>query len=463
MAEPAPAGETRPAGAAAPAFAQPLSLLALYSAPLVGVNFALVLFISYITKFSTDVLLIAPLAIGVIFGLGRLWDAITDPIVGSFSDRTRHRLGRRRPWLLASALPIAGFCLMAWAPPRALEGSWLVGWMLVAVLGFNTATTMYLVPHQALGAEFAPDYHARTRLFAARQLATTAGLVLALVGGTSLLAGAEDPRSTAFWLALLMSAVCIASIVPSTWLLREPLQHRDRGGFSLRAAAADVARNPHARLLYAMVFIEHMGSGASMVVAPFLMHYVVGMPAMIGLIFAFYTGSMFLAIPLWVRVSRRLGKKRTWLLGMGIGITGYAMLFTVGEGDLAWMCLVVSLTGPASACGTVLGSSIVADVIDADELATGQRKEGIYYSLYTFLFKTSSALMAMFTGFALQWVGFQPNVEQTDEVKFVMRALNGLAPLTCMAIGAAIFTRFRLTEAEHARIALELAARRAER
>jgi GPH family glycoside/pentoside/hexuronide:cation symporter len=428
---------------------------------MIGINFAMILFISYVTKYGTDVLLIAPAAMSVIFGLGRLWDAITDPLVGSWSDRTRHALGRRRPWLAASALPLAVFTLMCWAPPRALEGSWLVAWMLVAVLGFNTATTMYLVPHQALGAELAVDYHARTRIFAARQLATTVGLVLSLVGGTSLLASAEDPRATAFWLALAMAAACVLAIAATTPFLREGEGRSERGGVSLLAGARDVWRNPHARRLYAMVFIEHMGGGASMVVAPFLMHYVVGMPTMIGFIFAFYTGSTFLAIPLWARLSARIGKRNTWLCGMAVGMTGYVMLFQVGHGDLWWMCMVVCLTGPASACGNVLGSSLVADVIDADELATGERKEGIYYSLYTFLFKTSSALMAMFTGVALSWAGFVPNAEQTELAKFAMRALNALAPLSCIAIGFAMLLRFGLTESEHARIRDALAARKA--
>ena len=115
-----------------------------------------------------------------------------------------------------------------------------------------------------------------------------------------------------------------------------------------------------------------------------------------------------------------------------------------------------------SACGTVIGSSILADVIDADELETGERKEGAYYSAYTFLFKSSSGIMAMITGFALAWTGFVPNApDQSDTVGLAIRSLNGLVPFTTMFIGAFILARFTLTEEVHARIRAQLDARHA--
>ena len=96
-----------------------LATLLAYSLPAVAVNFSFVLFISYVTKYAVDVLLIAPVVMGVIFGAGRLWDAIVDPILGVWSDRTEHAWGRRRPWIAASAIPIAVFLCPVAAPVRA--------------------------------------------------------------------------------------------------------------------------------------------------------------------------------------------------------------------------------------------------------------------------------------------------------------------------------------------------------
>ena len=210
-----------------------------------------------------------------------------------------------------------------------------------------------------------------------------------------------------------------------------------------------------------MIFIEHTGSGASMVVAPFLLQYVVGLPGRIGEVFIFYVGSSLLSLVLWVPLSRRIGKKNAWIVGLFTGMTGYLMLFFVGEGDLRWMQAVVTMTGACSACGTVLGSSILADVIDADELETGERKEGAYYSAYTFLYKASSGVMAMVTGFVLAWVGYEQGAStQSETVRLAIRSLNGLVPLGFMAVGTLILLRFTLTEAMHAEIRERLEARR---
>ena len=445
----------------APAGAVPLDRrrLGLYALPMVGVNFSLVLLISYIAKYSVDVLLIAPAVIGAIVGSGRIWDAVTDPLAGYWSDRTRASAGRRRPWLLASALPIALFGLMTWSPPRWVEGPWLVLWMIVAIYGFNTAITMFLVPHQALGAELSDNYHERTRIFARRQQAGVVGLMLSLVGGISILSTVENPRDWAFWLALGSGTFCVVGIVPCAWLLKERVDYQGRGSRSGSGTVADVLRNPHARTLYTMIFVEHMGAGASMVLAPFLMAYVLNRPEMTGMIFIPYTVSQLLTISLWMRLSQRIGKKRTWIAGMGVGSVGYGLLFFVGDGDLLLMFVVVTLTGAVSACGQVIGSSILADVVDYDEARTGQRKEGAYYSLYNFLYKGSGGVMAMIAGVALQWVGFVPNAVQTEATKLVISSLMSLVPLACIVGGLLIFLRFRLTEEVHAGIRDELRQR----
>lgn len=439
----------------------PRALVATYCLPMLGVNFAMVLVIAYITKYSIDVLLIAPATVGFIFGLGRIWDAISDPLVGYWTDRTTTRFGRRRPWLIGALVPFVVFTWMCWSPPESLTGTGLVIWMVIAIFGFNTASTLFLVPHQALGAEISTSGHGRTQLFGARQLVATVGSALALVLGTGAINGAENPREVATWIALATIVACILTIVPSTIALRERPDYQGRGGKSPFTAFGDVLRNPHARLLLGMIFIEHMGSGASMVLSPFFMDYIIGMPRGIGVIYLFYTGTQLAVIPLWVRLARSIGKKNTWMTGLVVAVVGYSLLYGfVGEGDLYLMCFVVVLTGAASACGTVIGSSILADVIDWDELETGERKEGTYYSGYALLYKGSSGIMAMLAGWALAASGFEPNQVQSEDTQYVIRSLMTLVPGGCTLFGLFILSRFRLTESAHADVQAQLEARR---
>ncbi len=102
----------------APGNSVPLPALLAYSTPMIAVNFSLVLFMTYVNNYAIDVLLVPAAAMGMIFGLGRLWDAVTDPMVGVLSDRTQHRWGRRRPWIAASSIPVAAFGMMVWSPPE---------------------------------------------------------------------------------------------------------------------------------------------------------------------------------------------------------------------------------------------------------------------------------------------------------------------------------------------------------
>ena len=122
----------------------------------------------YVMKFATDVLLIAPGVMGVIFGISRVWDAVSDPLVGYLSDRSKNRLGRRRSWLLFSILPLAGMFIWVFSPPGSLSAGMLIVWMAIGVIGFYSALTMLVVPHVSLGAELSEDYHLRSRLYGLR-------------------------------------------------------------------------------------------------------------------------------------------------------------------------------------------------------------------------------------------------------------------------------------------------------
>ena len=171
----------------------PLSAILIYASPAPCIGFMFFLVSMYLMKFSTDVLLIAPGVMGLIFGISRIWDGISDPLAGYFSDRTNTRIGRRRPWLLASLVPIVAVFLMVWSPPQMLTGTALVVWMAVGVIGFYTAMTIFGVPHASLGAELSMSYDDRNRVFGWRHICFMSGAFLA-IGGMRLLIASDAPR-----------------------------------------------------------------------------------------------------------------------------------------------------------------------------------------------------------------------------------------------------------------------------
>ena len=164
---------------------------------MVGVGFMMMPFSIWLMKFSTDVLLIAPGIFGTLFMIGRIWDAISDPVVGFLSDRSTAARGRRRAWMYASAIPVGLTTAMLWSPPFMLEGMALVVWMGSALLLYETAATCFFVPYGALGMELTSNYHERTRLFGYRHVIAAVGSMVGL-GAVYLMRTASDPRTAAF-------------------------------------------------------------------------------------------------------------------------------------------------------------------------------------------------------------------------------------------------------------------------
>ncbi len=285
-----------------------------YGAPGIGAGYMYLLLSLYVMKFSTDVLLIAPAVMGTIFFVSRLWDGISDPLAGYLSDRTRSRLGRRRTWLAASLLPIVAAFLMVFAPPQSLGDAALVAWMAVAIIGFYTAMTVFIVPHMSLGAELTDDYHERSRLFGLRHAFFTAGSILALVS-MQLFINAESEgqsavRDVAFVLAGLAVTVTAALILFAIIRLRENPDHQDRGGRNPYRAYADVWRNPHARLLIVVSFIENIGSAVIGTLTLYIAQYVVGRYELAPLMILTYMVPSTFSVPMWIRLSRVFGKIR---------------------------------------------------------------------------------------------------------------------------------------------------------
>ncbi len=242
-----------------PTAALPTSVLLLYGLPGLGLGFLFFLTSVYLMKYATDVLRMPPEVVGGLFLASRIWDAVSDPLAGWLSDRTVSRFGRRRPWLLASALPLGLTALMVWCPPRGLDGAGLATWIGAALFLHFTATTMFSVPHQSLGAELARDHHERTRLFAVRHVLATCGIFLAL-GGVFLLVRSSAPRDTAFALIASAGALTALTTLLAFAFLREPAEHLGRGGRRPFVAFGDVLRNPHARILLVVFGIETVGT-----------------------------------------------------------------------------------------------------------------------------------------------------------------------------------------------------------
>jgi GPH family glycoside/pentoside/hexuronide:cation symporter len=431
-----------------------------YVAPTFGLGFMFLLIAIYLMKFATDVLGMSAAVMGMILFLGRgVWDAIADPIVGYLSDRTHSKIGRRRPWLLASALPLGLTFVLLWMPPTDLGPTAVIVWMSVMVVAFYSMSSVLIIPHTALGAELTDSYHDRTRIFGGRHLGWTIGS-FAAIGGLFALDRSLDVRTTVFELALVAGIVTAGLILWTVFRLRERAEFQGRGSEHPYRAFRDVWRNPHARLLLLVFGIESLGAATIGVLTPYVAQYVVKRADIAPAVIGAYMLATFISVPLWLPLSRRFGKKALWLASMLLTAVSFGSMFFLTEGAVALMTVLAIAAGTAASCGAMMGPSIQADVIDWDEHATGERKEGAYFAAWNFIFKVATGLTQALTGFVLTFSGYIPNVEQTPTVQVTILALYGLFPMACYLIGSALFAGFKLDEAGYAVIRSDLDARR---
>lgn len=447
--------------------AVPWRVLALYNLPAIGFGYIYMLFGLYVVKFSTDVLLIAPAVVGTIFGISRLWDMFNDPIVGYFSDRTRWRMGRRRPWILASALPITIGFTMTFAPPAMLSSASLSMWLGIAILTTFTGMSLFAVPHMSLGAELTHDHHERNRFFGFRFAALTSGYVLGLAGIWLLVdaeaTGIHAARQVALNQAVVASGVMGGMLIIAASFLRERGVGSERSTVSALQAIRDVRVNPHARLVLAATFADNLGMAVSGALTLYIAEYVVGDAKLGVLLLVIWLAMSLISVPIWIRLTQRYGKRNGWIAAQILAALSYGGMIFLNEGAVILFLAIGFLAGTAAGCGGTVALSLQSDVIDYDELLTGERKEGVYFAAWNLAVKLANGVTVLIIGVTLQLAGFQPNAVQTPTVKFVLVAVSSGFPLAFYIMGVVLLSRYSLNEREHMAVRRALDIKRAGR
>ena len=432
-----------------------------FASPRIAFGIMGTLFGVYLMKFATDVLAIAPAVMGTILAVSRLWDGVTDPVIGYLSDKTRSRFGRRRSWMFWAAIPMSLGLIGIWSPPSALSSTMLVVWMAATLILYETASTAFFVPHGALGVELSPNYHERTRLYGYSHMIGIFGVAAGLLS-LYLMDQAEDKRSFAIILSTIAGISIAGLVLFTTYILPERTDYQGRGSASPFSSFLDVFKNKHARLLLIVYGIETFGGSTLGMLAAYSAEYVVKMDSLV-IILVVYQIPQFLFAPLWIRLSKVFGKRNLWVGATLLSAVSFGCLFFAGENEHLYVYLCCFMAGVGSGAGAVLPPSIQADIVDYDEYLTHERKEGSYLAVWNLVRKIAGSITAFIIGITLQIVGFEPNAEQTEETKLAIQGLLALMPATCYIVGAFLLLKFSFNEKEHAEVRKVLDARAAEK
>ncbi|MCB1691435.1 MAG: MFS transporter [Pseudomonadales bacterium] len=409
----------------------------------------------HLTIFYSDTILVPLGFIALIKALARALDAITDPMMGWVSDRTRTRWGRRRPWIaLGAPLCAVAFYLM-FTPPADISGVGAATWFAVTYTLYYVFHTIYIIPHYGLGPELTLDYNERSMLFGIREGFVVGGTLVAAVLPPILIStlGGEREGYTGF--ALIFGGLLVILYLNLVVQVRERPSFMTRESNPLIPGVRRVMRNGVFRLLLIVYLVGSITGAIPGLMMPYFTKYVLqpdNPDKWLAIFLACYFVGGFLFLPVWVWLARRFEKKPIWLIGFLPGIFGSLSLFMLDKGDLVACMFILVIAGMGFSAGLFLGPSMQADVVDYDEFHTGKRREAQYSALWSIMTKFMVIPSMSIPLAILASVGYTPNVEQSETVQFTIRAIFCLGPAATATTAFCIGWFYPLTRAKHEEI-----------
>lgn len=406
----------------------------------------------YLLYYLTDVVGLAAGLAGTALMVGKVWDAVTDPAVGLLSDRTRTRWGRRRPYMAAGAvLLLVGLTILFTRPVATSQRGIFLYVMLVYCL-VNLAYTLINIPYGALTPELTDDYHERTNLngyrmtFAVVGTFIGVGAVLPLVG----LFGGGSAGWTGMG-ATIGTIVAIATLLV-VFSVREP-EHPEPAvhGKILKSYFEVLKMKTFLTALLPWAF--HI-TGVNILQGSMLYYfrYIYGDPGGFQIALPILLVSAIVFIPIWVRISRSIGKKLSYNIGMSIFAVSVIVFFLLGHVLGMWFSFVImAIAGTGFATQYVMPFSIVPDIVEYDFAETGVRREGVFYGMWTFTSKVGQALGIWLSGWILALFRYQesingvPAATQPESAMLAIRLLTGPVPALFFIAGVIVLSFYPIT------------------
>ncbi len=410
-------------------------------------------------RFMTDSLGIAASVAALIFAGAKIWDGISDPVMGALSDRISTRWGRRLPWLATGGLLCAGSVAALYTTPE-LNGTPLLLYLSFFLLMFATSYTMFNIPYIAMAVELTPSYHERTQLMSFRVVFSSFGSLIGLSLGPAMLAWWGATRAGHARMAWVLAAIAAVAVVVCVRSLRHAPQTVQRLQQpplkeQLKSALGNV---PFLWLMTSkMVYFLVLAIAVS-TTAYFTKHVLEVADDVLGLYLGVMSVALILSQPAWLFVARRLGKRNGYVIAAALyGVAHFSWWFA-GPGEPTGLILLRSVFIGVAGGGTfLLTQAMLPDALEYDYLQTGLRREGAFTGLYVLVEKLSGALGLAFLGVFLGAMGYietteGQRVEQAESALLGLYLCIAVLPLLLQAISIAAISRYNLSESELERL-----------
>lgn len=420
---------------------------------------------SYLLFYLTQALGISPVWAGLALLIPRLWDALIDPLVGAISDRTRSRMGRRRPFLLVGGLTFGVmFAFLFQAPADASEGV-KIAYVIALYLLTSTAFTFYDVPYSSMAAEMTTDYRVRTRLTGFKMVTARIGILVAVIAAPLLFNSQETLVQGFAVMGMVAGAYMVLSGLWAFLATRDaPQIVRPAEPFDLRAEYRALRENRPFLILWTTFLFQNFAIGASATTLIYLVIFVMKIDAaLVGAMVATSAVGAMVATPFWVRLAQ-YGKQKAYAAGIvGAATLSLLMLF-MPAGLPAALFVALFLIGLVDGGTQLCPNAMVPDTVEYDEERTGQRREGTIFGTWLLCRKLGMAMGAFIASLFLSAFGFVAGADaaaQGENALLGIRLSYTLVPCVLWVCAFFVLRAYPLTEARFEELKRNISAARA--
>jgi len=445
-----------------PADRLPLRTKLLFSTGDLATSIPLAVLMFFQFFFLTDVAGLRPDLAGWAVGIGKIWDSINDPLLGLISDRLRTRWGRRRVLLLFGAVPLGlSFMLMWMVPPLPPIG--LMIYYAITFMIFDSVFTLVHVGYNALTPELTQDYDERSSLNGIRMIFSISGTLGAIIFSTVLGWYISDKRLLFMILGIGLGLV---SIIPP-WIVFRVTSERPASehpaALPVKESILITLSNRPFWMVMGLYLLSWTTASILAAVLIYFANYYLRVPEQANYFVLLIEFSAILFIPLWVWVAQKLDKRRAFILGSLSWIVVLLAISVIPADQLVLAYILAFLGGSGLATAFVIPWSMIPDIIEYDQLQTGQRREGEYYAFASFFQKLATALAIWAMGQALAVTGYiTPTVEvplpvQPEAVINAIRLFTGPVPTVLLVLSILFAWGYPIDRERHRAMRAELA------
>jgi GPH family glycoside/pentoside/hexuronide:cation symporter len=432
----------------------PLRTKLLFSTGDLSTSIPLAILMFFQLYFLTDVAGLRPDYAGWAVGLPRIWDAVNDPLFGLLSDRIRSRWGRRRVLLLFGSVPLGLSFLFMWLVPGLGQIGMAFYYALVFII-FDTAFTVVHVGYNALTPELTTDYDERSSLNGFRMsfsiLGTLGSIILATVLGWYI----SDSQTLFMILGIGLGVI---SMIPPFIVFRitqeRPAEELPEP-LPMREALRQTLANRPFRMVMGLYLLSWTTASILAAVLVYFANYILRVPDQANYFVLVAEGAAILFIPLWVWVAQRLDKRRAFILGTLSWVLILLGIFTLRGDQLVLAYILAALSGSGIATAYVIPWAMVPDVVEHDQIRTGQRREGSFYAFASFFQKLATGAALWCMGQALALTGYiTPDATgslpyQPEGALLAIRYFVGPIPTVLLILAVVFAWRYPISRESH--------------